>query len=224
MKAPFTSEQFFSVFTDYNLSVFPMQIFFLFIGVLALLMINSFYTRKDYFIGIYLGILWLWAGAVYHIGFFSQLNKPAFVFGALFIIQALLIMYELLIRKSLRFSIKRSSADIIGFSFILFGLLIYPLLSWLSHGEPNHIISAGLPCPTTITTIGFLILNKEKSHWYLYIIPGIWAIIGISAAINFGVYQDFMMLISVISWVFIERIKRKSLKNLKVETAVKAIS
>jgi hypothetical protein len=33
---------------------------------------------------------------------------------------------------------------------------------------------------------------------YLLIIPTIWAIIGTGAAINFGVYQDYVMLISLI--------------------------
>ena len=59
-------------------------------------------------------------------------------------------------------------------------------------------ISLGLPCPTTILTFGFLMITNNKLSKYLLIIPTIWAIIGTGAAINFGVYQDYIMLLSAI--------------------------
>ncbi|MCF8230487.1 MAG: DUF6064 family protein [Bacteroidales bacterium] len=56
------------------------------------------------------------------------------------------------------------------------------------------VISLGLPCPRTILTFGFLMLALQGFKKYLLIIPSIWTIIGLGAAINFGVLQDFMML------------------------------
>lgn len=220
MKPPFTSEQFLSVFADYNLSVFPMQVLILLLGLSSYFILRSNYAWKSLFIGIYLGIIWLWVGLVYHIGFFSELNKPAFVFGAFFILQALFIFYELLIRKRIRLSFTRTPFNDIGLFFIFYGLLLYPLINLLSEGTINHTISIGLPCPTTITTAGFLMLNKEKTTWYLFIIPFLWSLVGISAALNFGIYQDFLMLISAIIWIVAEKVKRNTLKVIKEEVAV----
>jgi hypothetical protein len=56
----------------------------------------------------------------------------------------------------------------------------------------------GLPCPTTILTFGILLLSDKKFSKYLLIIPSLWAIIGITAVMRLGVYQDSMMLIAAI--------------------------
>lgn len=59
-------------------------------------------------------------------------------------------------------------------------------------------ISLGLLCLTTILTFGFFMLTNAKFPKYLLIIPSLWAITGLCAAINFGVFQDFMILIAAI--------------------------
>lgn len=220
MKPPFTTEQFFSVFADYNLSVFPIQLIIVLLGIFALLLLYSRYKRKNLIIAMCLSFLWLWSGLVYHIGFFSELNKPAYIFGGLFALQGLIILYEILSFSKLSFSYNKTFIDGIGAFLILFGIFIYPIISWMSVGELNHLIAVGLPCPTTITTVGFFMLNKKKTNWYLFIIPSLWSIVGVSAALNFGVYQDFMMLLSVIIWISTEKLKRKTLKEVTAEVAV----
>jgi Na+-translocating ferredoxin:NAD+ oxidoreductase RnfE subunit len=42
-------------------------------------------------------------------------------------------------------------------------------------------------------------LIRDRVPKYLLIIPSLWAIVGLTAAINFGVYQDFMMIIAAIT-------------------------
>ena len=62
----------------------------------------------------------------------------------------------------------------------------------------ENTIALGLPCPSAILTFGFLMLVSNKFPKYLLIIPTLWAVIGLSAAINFGVYQDFMLIVAAI--------------------------
>lgn len=158
-------------------------------------------------ITVLLGFLWLWIGIVYHIYFFTSINNAAYVFGGLFIIQGLLFLIEIF-RNKLEFSLENKSWKYIGYIFILFGLFIYPIISYLLEGSFQKTISLGLPCPTTIFTFGFLMLTKDRFPKHLLIIPTVWAIIGTSAAINFGVYQDYFMLISAVM-ANIYLIKRK---------------
>ena len=48
-------------------------------------------------------------------------------------------------------------------------------------------------------TFGFLMLTDQKLSRYLLIIPSIWALIGLNATFNLGVYQDIMLLISALT-------------------------
>jgi hypothetical protein len=137
-------------------------------------------------------------GTVYHIGYFSSVNKGAYVFGGLFILQGLFILYESYIKNRLEFKFKGQLVDYLGYFFILFGLIIYPAISLAFEQSLSRTIALGLPCPSTILTFGFLMLSDKKLARYLLIIPSLWALIGLSAAINFGVYQDFMMIVAAI--------------------------
>jgi hypothetical protein len=198
MKTPFTSEQFFSVFEKYNTSIFPSQIILFLLVVVALLAIGSTIKQKDKFVSGILGLLWIWIGIVYQISFFSEINKVAFGFGVLFILQGLFFLWEGVLLYNLKFVFKMSIKAYLGYFFILYGLIVYPVVDYLIGQNITRIISIGLPCPTTILTFGFLLLCDKKFSKYLLIIPSVWAVIGLSAVINLGVYQDSMMIIAAI--------------------------
>lgn len=209
METPFTTEQFLKVFKEYNLAVFPFQLIILLIGLFALYAIWS--TRPVFrkVIGAFLAFIWLWAGIVYHISFFAALNSPAYLFGTVFIIQGLLLFNETFRSGGFHFHYQNSAKEVFGLFLVVFGLLIYPLISWLMKGSPTLIISVGLPCPTVITTFGFFALVSGKVRWYLYIIPILWSLVGISAALNFGIYQDFMMLAGGIAVILLHHFRKE---------------
>lgn len=204
MKAPFTTEQLFDVFAKYNLTLFPFQLIIILAGFVCIYFLHSKKTIKNKIIGCYLGILWMWIGSVYHLAFFSEINKLAYIFGGLFILQGLFIFINSLFGNNLEFSFSRKPKNFIAYFFILFGLIIYPVISYFTEGSLNKIIALGLPCPSAIFTFGFFILAGNKLPKYFLIIPSLWSIIGLSAAINFGVYQDYFLIISaVIADIFI---------------------
>lgn len=207
METPFTTKQFFEVFENYNSAVFPLQLVIITLGIAATLLIPGKKNLKNNLVAGFLGFLWLWVGIVYHISFFTSINKAAYAFGGLFIIQGIFFFVELF-KKRLEFPFTGQVKEYIGSFFILFGLLIYPVISYLLEGSVLKTISLGLPCPTTILTFGFLMITSKKMSKYLLIIPTIWAVIGTGAAINFGVFQDYFMLLSaIIADVYL--IKRK---------------
>jgi len=198
MKTPFTTEQFFSVFEKYNHAIFPVQIILFLLVIFALIAIGSKIKQKDKFVSGILGILWLWTGIGYHISFFSGINKVAFGFGVLFILQGLFFLWEGVLLYNLKFGYKMSIQAYFGYFFILYGLIVYPIVDYLIEQNISRTISVGLPCPTTILTFGILLLSDKKFSKYLLIIPSLWAIIGITAVMRLGVYQDSMMLIAAI--------------------------
>lgn len=209
MKTPFTPEQFFHVFEEYNSAVFPFQLIILALGVAGIFMLHSGYSLKHKFIGSYLGFLWIWVGSVYHISFFSAVNPAARAFGIIFIIQGILILFYSYRKERLKFSFIPGTRFYIGYFLIIFALLIYPLIGYLVQNSFPRTISLGLPCPTTIVTLGFFLLTGERFPKYLLIIPVLWSLLGVTAAINFGVYQDFVMLLSAIVAIYFLVIRNK---------------
>jgi len=194
---PFTTEQFFEVFRNYNTSVFPAQIIIIILGIIAIGLLHSKNKLKNSFIGFFLGIIWLWTGMVYHLLFFSEINKAAYGFAGLFILQGIFIVIAT-VKSKLEFEWSINWASYLGYFFVLFGLIIYPLLSYSLESSLEQTITFGLPCPTTIITFGLLMLSKRKMNKYLVIIPSIWAVIGTGAAINFGVYPDYVMILAAL--------------------------
>ena len=199
MKLPFTTEQFFNVIEKYNLTMFPFQLIILLLGIVCLFLLHSKLSSKDKLIGIYLGVLWIWIGVAYHLTFFTAINKAAFLFGGIFILQGLLILFYSFIKNRLVFTFTLQVKDYLGYFFILYGLIIYPIISYLVEGSFEKTIIMGLPCPSTIFTFGLFMLTNNKFPKSLLIIPSLWAVVGLSAAINIGVFQDLMILIAAIT-------------------------
>jgi hypothetical protein len=70
--------------------------------------------------------------------------------------------------------------------------LVYEILGFFAgHGLMSGPLFGVAPCPTTIFTIGLLLLAHGSPLFWLSIIPGLWALIGTSAAIFLGVPEDF---------------------------------
>ncbi len=196
MKLPFSTEQFLHVFETYNQSVWPLQIFFNLFAILCIYFAfrNSKHSGK--IISSILVFFWLWMGIVYHITFFSQINKAAYIFGILFILQSLLIIFYGFIKNKLDFAFERSIYSYTGLILIIFALVIYPLLGFLfGHVYPGSP-TFGLPCPTTIFTFGILLFLKGKIPIQILIIPVIWSLIGFTAALQLGIYEDTGLLVS----------------------------
>jgi len=198
MKMPFTTEQFFKVIENYNASLFPTQFFILIIGIAAVFLLHHKRAIKNKLIGGFLGFIWIWIGIVYHLSFFIEINKAAYGFGVLFIVQGIFFLFETFSTKRLVFEFKGSFIGLIGYFLIWFGLIIYPALIYSAKTSVYEVISLGLPCPTTILTFGFMMLTHRSFSKYLLIIPTIWAVIGTGAAINFGIYADYVMIVSAI--------------------------
>jgi hypothetical protein len=213
MKTPFSTEQFFSVIENYNAFVFPFQLIILAIGAVLIGLVVSSKHSKIQFPAVFTSLLWIYTGIFYHFFFFTSINPAAWIFGSLFILQGGLMLYETIYKKRLDSATDHKKQRIIGFVFVLYGVIIYPLISYLSEGSIAGAISLGLPCPSTILTFGvFLVYGKNFSR-YLLIIPAVWSLIGISAAINFGVYQDFVMPVAAITAVIFLVSDKKSAKT-----------
>jgi hypothetical protein len=134
-------------------------------------------------------------GIVYHIIFFTKINPAAYLFGTLYVIQAGLFVYYGIITKELIYKYRNSAISIISILFFLYSLIFYPLLSYqFGHLYPSTP-TFGLPCPTTIFTFGMITLLEDRKK-IIFIIPIVWSLVGFTAALKLGIYQDIGLLIA----------------------------
>ena len=212
MKLPFTIEQFLDVFRQYNIAVWPVQVFFIVLALVAVYFSIRSKTYSNKGIVCILAFFWLWMGIIYHLVFFSRINKAAMVFGTLFIIQATVFLYFGLIKNKPSIRLRIDMYGITGMILIVFALLIYPLLGyWLGHSYP-YSPTFGLPCPTTIFTFGILLFSDSKISPWVLIIPFLWSLIGFSAAFSLGMKEDTSLVIAGLLSVAMILYRNKSLK------------
>lgn len=196
MNPPFTLQQFLEVFKNYNLVVFPMQIILYLISAVAIYVVIKRNSKSDKIISIILSFLWLWMGIVYHIIFFTAINKAAYLFGGVFVIQGILFLIYGIFQNKISFSFQKDKYGITGITLIIFALIIYPVLGYFfGHTYPSSP-TFGLPCPTTIFTFGLLLLNPKKCPVVILIIPFVWSVIGFMAAFQFGILEDTGLLVA----------------------------
>lgn len=141
--------------------------------------------------------MWFVNGCLYHLAFFTPINKGAYVFGAMFILQGIFFLWQGVFKDNLIFSISRDVYSITGAIFIIYGFAVYPLLGMLvGHGWPRSPLLGVAPCPTTIFTYGMFLLTQRRVPKLMLIVPLLWSFVGLSAAINFGIYEDFGLLLA----------------------------
>jgi hypothetical protein len=206
---PFTQDQFFAVFAAYNVSVFPAQLVLLAVGLGAALAGLRPRPWTDRTIGVALALLWLWMGVVYQWGFFTAVNPAARAFGAGFVVESALLAWYVAIRRRTRFRAVPSWRGGIGLALLIYAFAVYPALAWaLGHRYPAAP-TFGLPCPTTIATLGLLTWTEPRPPAPVMVIPWLWAIVGTSAAFQLGVREDLglgvALVLSVWGWVVGQR-------------------
>ena len=199
MNMPFGVEQFFAVFTAYNRAIWPTQIVAYALGAFALgAILSGRSPARERIVFAVLSFLWAWNGVAYQLLFFSPVNPVAKVFAGLFIAQAALFaMYAVIGPPELRFELRSGWQSIAGLALILYSSLVYEILGIAAgHGLMNGPLFGVAPCPSTIFTIGLLLLLRGRSVVPLSVIPVIWALIGTGAALMLQVREDFGLAIA----------------------------
>lgn len=200
MKIPFTKEAFFQVFADYNTAVWPMQLVLLALAVFWFIRLMRGHSEQGRWIFATLMLFWLWMGIVYHVLFFWRINPVALWFGILFVAQGLAMLYHIT-QAGWHVQLTHSWKAWAGMMLIFYALALYPLLGYLMGHRYPTAPTFGVPCPTTIFTLGVLMLVKEKLPWFAYVIPVLWSLIGFSAALNLGVYEDMGLVLAGVVFI-----------------------
>ena len=190
---PFTIEQFFGVFTRYNQAVWPMQAVLIAMAVACIAFLYSGRDGSSRQIAKLLAALWAWMAIVYHFQHFTRINPAAWLFGAVFLLGAFVFVWYGVVKRRLVFRPASGARGATGIALMVFALVIYPAIGYAIGRRYPAIPTFGLPCPTTIFTLG-LLLFAERAPRPVYLVPLLWSAVGSLAAFHLGVYEDLALL------------------------------
>jgi hypothetical protein len=188
MALPFTVEQFFGLFATYN-QLFWIAAVVLWLASAALL--AAAWRQPERWsraLSALLAVHWLWSGVAYHGLLFTRINPAAWIFAALFVMESGLLAWR---GRTVSVFARPGMRNAVGLGLACYALA-YPVLSLLMHDYPAAP-TFGVPCPTTILTIGVLMTASNAVSW-LAVGPVLWGLVGGSAAVLLAVPSDYVLL------------------------------
>lgn len=175
MMLPYTADVLFSVMEQYYRAVWPAGPVALLLALAGLGLTVRPVTGGDRIIGALLAAAWIWVGAAHQLGRMATIDFAAPLYGALWIVQGLLLAWVCVLRGRVAFRFRASVFGWAGAGLAAFGLAGYPLVVWLmGYGWPALPLAGTAPGPTAIFTIGLLLLG-ERVPIYLLVLPLIWS-------------------------------------------------
>ena len=198
MTLPFTVEQFYGVFRDYNTAVWPAQWLLVSMALAAVVAVLRPRPWSGVAVCAILALLWTWIALAYHLAFFARISPPAYAFAALSMVAAAAFVWQGMVRRRLAFRWAPGQKAIAGAVLIVFALVVYPVWSaYAGHPYPATA-TFGLPCPTTIFTIGVLCFATPPSPRSPLIVPLLWCLVGAQAAFLLGVQPDLGLIAAAV--------------------------
>lgn len=198
MDLPFSLEEFLAVFRAYNESVWPAQIVLVAVAVVSVLLAASRRRFSARVVLILLALLWIWMAVVYFWSHFATINPIAPQLAVMFGVQALLFLFVAIRSGGLSFSVRPDASGIVGGGLMLYALVLYPILGWMIGHHYPAAPTFGLPCPTVIFTLGLLLWLDRGAPVRLMVIPWLWAVVGTSAAIRLGMFEDLGLTLAAV--------------------------
>jgi hypothetical protein len=212
MLLPFTTEQFFEVFRAYNTTVWPAQVLLLALAVAALILVFVHLRWSGAVVSAILACLWAWLGFVYHLAFFAPINPLAYAFAAVSVAGAVVFFWQGVVRRRLEFKWAGNARSAVGFALVVFALVVYPAWSSFS-GHPYPVLPTfGLPCPTTLFTVGLLAFAAAPYPRSPLVVPVLWCFVGAQAAFLLGVHADLGLVVAGILGIVL--LARPSVRSL----------
>lgn len=178
---------------------------------LAIVLVVLVFSRWKRASGIVLGVLafmWAWIGVAYMWMHFAEINRAAYLFGAIFVAEAVLLGVAAFRNRGVTYGREPDRRTYLGVTLIVYAMVIYPLIGMaLGHGYPQAPMFGVAPCPTTIFTFGILLLAARPQRLLVWLAL-LWSMIGFVAALKLGIREDIgLLLAGVVTAVVVLRVR-----------------
>jgi len=189
-------DEFLAVFTSYNQALWPAPEMLGLVAFAAVCLALFPGPRRDRIACALIAMLWAWSGLIYACGFLSRLTPIGYALGAVFALQAGLVLHMGVVQHEVRFWTHTGPRHLAGILLIFYSLVAYPALAALAgHSFPTSP-SFGVPTPVTIFTLGMLLLTRAPYARILFVVPLFWTVIGSWLAFELQLREDIALVIA----------------------------
>ena len=137
----------------------------------------------------------------YHLAFFSSLNPLAYAIAGLPLAGAGIFFCQGIVHCRLEFKLSANARTAGGLGLGVFSLVLYPLWSYYAGHRYPALPTFGLPCLTTLFTIGLLAFLVAPYPRSLFVIPVLWCFVGAQAAFLFDMSQDLGLILAGVAGI-----------------------
>lgn len=198
MELPFTPAQFYAVFRDYNVAVWPTQWLLLALACIAVGLAVRPARWSGVGVSAILAFLWTWTAVAYHMVFFTRISPAAYAFAAVSLVGAATFAWQGVFHRRLTFRWIGGWRSVAGATLIAYALLVYPTWLFLAGHAYPAMATFGLPCPTTLFTIGMLAWAVPPYPRGPLVVPVLWCLVGAQAAVLLDVPPDYGLVLAAI--------------------------
>jgi peptidoglycan/LPS O-acetylase OafA/YrhL len=195
LNLPFTHDQFLDVFAAYNGALWPLAALLWLVTVAALVALGM-HRLGPRMAAALLVVHWA-LSAGYHLVYFSTINPAARLFGALFLVQAAIFAWVAVDDFGLRVTWGRRPHQVLSVAFCAYAVL-YPFVALATGLQWPRMPAFGVPCPTTLLTVGLLLGLAPKRHRGLSVIPVLWCLVAGTAAFQLGIRPDLALYLGAV--------------------------
>jgi len=159
----------------YNLDVWPAHVLGLATGIAIVALLVTRSRHRDRIVAALLAVCWLWVGWAFHYERYAQINWVAPWIGALFALEAALLVITGVIGGRIVFEQPGAGMSWLAISLIALAVVGYPLLAPLSGRAWTNAEAFGVAAdPTALATVAALALVRGRIRWLLLAIPLLW--------------------------------------------------
>lgn len=186
----FTAEVLAALLDSYNRALWPAQVAAYVLALLVVLLALGRRPGGGRLAAAVLAAGWAWTGARFHLVELAAIDFLAPVYGALFLVQAVLLAWRA-IGGGLSFRDGPAPSGRAGLGFVAYALLAFPVIAAVADGGFSSAAIVGLtPAPTAVFTLGVLLLAAGRTPWHLAVIPVLWCLIAGAVASQLGITAD----------------------------------
>jgi uncharacterized protein DUF6064 len=191
-----------TVFGRGNAAIWPMQL--VWYASAAAMIGLAFWPRRraSQLICLLAAAYFVWVGIVYFrvidsdMGVLDGVINLAWLWAAIFILEAILFLVAGLVRRDLVFAPRWNLSSVLGAVFMGYALVAYPIIEMLG-GQPLRASPLfGLaPCVTVFFAFGLLLWARPPAPRYLLLLPLAWALCASPSNIAMGHVPDFPLIL-----------------------------
>jgi Family of unknown function (DUF6064) len=191
-----------TIFGHGNAAIWPMQLVW-YASAVAMIGL-AFWSRRraSQLICLLAAANFVWVGIVYFgmidsdMGTLDGVINLAWLWAAVFILEAILLLVAGLLRRDLVFAPRWNLSGVLGALFMCYALVAYPIIEMLK-GQPLRASPLfGLsPCVTVFFAFGLLLWARPPAPKYLLLLPLAWALCAAPGNIAMGHVADFPLIL-----------------------------